>query len=100
MSGVGHEQKTWKIWGNTLCKERKREIAGSDAHLVLQHFTFGFPIALMTSNRDCHHSRVKTSQIILVLEFQGSSAQVMDENQDHEEFMAKCVKNGVTTSTD
>ena len=80
--------------------KKQKVLAGSDAHLVWQHFTFGFPIAVMTSNRDCHHSRVKTSQIILVLEFQGSSAQVLDKNQDHEEFVAKCVKNGVPTSTD
>ena len=69
--------------------KKQKVLAGSDAHLVWQHFTFGFPIALMTSNRDCHHSRVKTSQIILVLEFQGSSAQVLDENQDHGQMRQK-----------
>ena len=64
-------------------------LAGADAHLVWQHFTFGFPIAVMTSNRDCRRSRVKTSQNLLVLEFQGSSAQVLDENQDHGQMRQK-----------
>ena len=95
VTGVGHEQKTGKIWGNTLLK-KKKVLAGADAHLVWQHFTFGFPIAVMTSNRDCHHSRVKTSQIILVLEFQGSSVGWKSRSWPNE---SKMVSRRAETST-